>query len=116
MAIPPFYIKQHDRQPYYYAQVVDADGDPVDLAGASFKTTMKQRDGTLKIDQSLLNVNVTSEVNGDFEYQWSGSDTNTVGKNYIEFEVTPGSGGKFTVPANPDERAEVWVMKSLDTS
>ena len=115
MTIPPFYIKQHDQQPYYFAQVVGADGDPVDLAGASIVCTMKQRDGTLKIDRKDAGINVTSESNGDFEYQWSGSDTNIVGKNYIEFECTPGSGGKFTVPANPNDRAVVYVMKSLDT-
>lgn len=114
MPTPPFFIKQNDQQPYYYAQFKDADGDPIDLAGATIVCTMKQRDGTLKINRVTTGVNVTSESNGDFEYQWSGSDTNTVGKNYIEFECTPGSGGKFTLPANPKDRAEVWVMKSLD--
>lgn len=115
MTIAPFYIKQHDLQPYYYAQFLDADGEVVDLSGATIRCTMKQRDGTLKINRQTAGINVTSEDNGDFEYQWQGSDTDTVGKNYIEFECVPGSGGKFTLPSNPNERAEVWVMKSLDT-
>ncbi len=112
----PFYIKQFDLQPYYYVQVKDSDGEPVDLAGATIVCTMKKRDGTLIINRQTTGINVSSASNGDFEYQWQSSDTQLVGKHNIEFEVTPSSGGKFTVPANPDEKAKVFIIPGLDTS
>ena len=117
--IPPFYIKQYDAQPYYPCDVIDSDGDPVDLAGASIVCTMKNtRTNSLQINRQSVGINVTSEAGGQFEYKWqTGSgDTDVIGKYHIEFEITPASGGKFTLPVDPRDVAEVYVVKSLDTS
>jgi hypothetical protein len=117
MTTAPFYIKVNDLQPYYYSGAQDADGEVVNLSGATIYCTMKAaRGGTLKIDRQTTGINITDAANGQFEYHWQSGDTDTVGKYYIEFEVNPTSGGKFTLPADPEERAEVQVVSSLDTS
>lgn len=117
MSIDAFYIKKNDLEPYYYAQVKDADGDVVDITGATIYCTMKNaRSGALKINRQTTGINLSTPASGKFEYQWQSGDTNSVGKYYIEFEINPASGGKFTLPAKPEDKAEVHVTESLDTS
>lgn len=115
--IATFYIKQNDGQPYYPATVKDADGDVVPISGAAIVCTMKNvRTGDIKINRQSTGCVITSGDLGEFEYRWqTGSgDTDTIGKYHIEFEITPGSGGKFTIPSDPRDVAEVFVVKSLD--
>ena len=115
--IAPFFIKQHDGQPYYPVTVKDSDGDVVDISGATIKCTMKNtRTESLHIDQQTSGCIITSGDLGAFEYRWQtgSNDTAVVGEYNIEFEITPGSGGKFTLPSKPSEVAKVFVVKSLD--
>jgi hypothetical protein len=108
-----FFIKQHDLQPYYYLKVEKADGSVLDIAGATIYVTMKNvRTGTVVTSRQAAVV--SSGAGGMAEYHWVASDTVTPGKYNIEFEINPGAGGKFTVPANPDEVAEVIVLDDLD--
>jgi len=117
MSIEAIYIKQNDLQPYYYAQVKDADNAVVIITGATIYCTMKNaRTGVLKIDRQNTGITISDATNGKFHYAWQSGDTDTVGKYYIEFEINPGSGGKFTVPAKPGDMAEVYITESLDTS
>jgi len=116
MSIETFYIKQNDLQPYYYAQVKDAAGDVVAITGATIYCTMKSAAGTLKINRQTTGINISDGTNGKFEYKWQSGDTDSVGKYYIEFEINPASGGKFTIPAKPEDKAEVHITESLDTS
>lgn len=105
-------LKRNDLQPYYYAQVKDAAGNPVDLTAAAIVCTMRATDGTLKIERQSAGISITEAANGKFEYRWQSGDTDMAGKYFIEFEITPQSGGKFTVPA--DSSAVVLVTDSLD--
>jgi hypothetical protein len=73
---------------------------------------MRLQDGTLKLDRQSAGINITDAAGGEFEYRWQAGDTDTVGRHEIEFEITPASGGKFTVPAS--ERAYVIIRDSLD--
>jgi len=117
MSIETVYVKKNDLQPYYYAQVKDADNAVVIITGATIYCTMKHaRTGALKIDRQTTGINISDGTNGKFEYKWQSGDTDTVGKYYIEFEINPGSGGKFTLPARPENKAEVHITESLDTS
>jgi len=117
MSIEPLYIKQNDLQPYYYAQVKDADGAVVAITGATIYCTMKDaKAGTLKINRQTTGITISDGTNGKFHYAWQSGDTNAVGKHYIEFEINPTSGGKFTLPAQPEDKAEVYVTQSLDAS
>ena len=114
--IPALYIKENDLQPYYYAQVKDADDAVVSIAGATIYCTMKSSGGALKINRQTTGITISDGANGKFYYAWQSGDTDTTGKYYIEFEINPASGGKFTVPASPNEKAEVFIEPSLDTS
>jgi len=115
--IEEFYIKKNDLQPNYYAQIKDSDGTVVVITDATIRCTMQNaRTGALKIDRQDTGINISDGTNGKFEYQWQPGDTDTPGKYYIEFEVTPIVGGKFTVPASYEDRAVVIVLESLDAS
>ena len=117
MSIEAFYIKKNDLQPYYYAQVKDAAGKVVDITGATIYCTMKDaKAGTLKINRQTTGITISDGTNGKFHYAWQTGETNAVAKYYIEFEIDPTSGGKFTLPAQPEDKAEVHVTESLDTS
>jgi len=111
MTIEVLNIKQHDLQPYYRSKVVDSDGIAVDCTGASAVFTMVDSTGTIVINRSP-NVTFTNAALGEMEYRWSGTDTDITGKYSIEFEVTPLTGGKFTVPVT--EKAPVKIWPSLD--
>jgi hypothetical protein len=105
-------LKKNDLQPYYYAQVKDSDNTVVDLTNCTAVFTMKNIDSdAIKVNRQ--SVNITDATNGKFEYRWSGTDTDTVGIYYVEFEVTSAS-GKFTLPA--DGKAIVTIKDSLDTT
>jgi hypothetical protein len=107
-------LRQNDLQPYYRAKVEDSDGSAVDLTGASIVCTMKARGGSVKIDRQNAGINITGAAAGEFEYRWQAGDTDTVGPYDVEFEISPQSGGKFTVPAKAGE-AEVIIAASLDS-
>lgn len=98
MAIKKLPLIQHDLQPYYYAKAKQADGTVINLTGASILCTMKAPGATSnKIDRRTTGIVITNAATGEFELRWQAGDTNTVGSYYLEFEVTPQSGGKFTL-------------------
>jgi len=108
--ILPFKIKQHDLQPYYPFSVPEADS----LTGATIVCTMVDvLTGTKKIDRQAAGCVITDAASREAEYRWQASDTDTAGKFKIEFEITPPSGGKFTVPSG-SEVAYVIISSDLD--
>jgi hypothetical protein len=109
--IKVFRMRRGDLQAYYYASVVDSDDVAVDLTGASAVFSMRSVDGTLKIDRKAAVI--TAATSGYLEYRWASGDTDTAGEYYIEFEITPSSGGKFTLPAY--DKAVVIITDDLDT-
>ena len=105
-------LKRNDLQPYLYLKAIESTGTVIDLTGATIRATMKRiDDGTLKINRQTAGVTITSATTGLFQYQWqsatSTSDTNTTGAYTFEFEITPGSGGKFTLPVNQTLRVNI---------
>lgn len=117
--IEPLKITLNDEQTYYNGQAVDSDGVAVSLVGASGVVTMRTVDGlTTKINRQSTGLSITDAANGLFEYRWqtSDGDTDTAGQYYIEFEFTPPTGGKFTVPMPFQGKAEVHIEDSLDTT
>lgn len=109
-------LTKNDLQPYYPVTIKNADGTAVNLTGAAIVCTMRLVGGsTPKISRQNAGVAITDAVNGQFEYRWQPGDTDTAGAYNIEFEVTPQTGGKFTLP-NPEEgTAQVEIVDSLDT-
>ena len=116
MSMKILYLKKNDLQPYYYAKAKQSDGTVINLSGATIYCTMKKVDGSIKIDRKTAGINVSDAAAGEFEYKWQSGDTDTLGSYHIEFEINPSAGGKFTVPADPNDVALVKIEASLDTT
>lgn len=96
-------LYRYDLQPYVKVQAKSSNGSPVDLSGATIKASMKNlEDGSIKFQERITGIVITDAANGRFEYRWQSGDTDTTGKFKMEFEVTPASGGKFTLPKAGD--------------
>ncbi len=94
MDISPLYLSCHDLQPYYQFAV-----DGIDLTGTNFVCSMRNNiTGQIKINRATVGCVITSATAGQAEYRWQVGDTDTAGVYSIEFEFTPITGGKFTVP------------------
>ena len=109
------YITQYDLQPYYYVTAQDQAGTAINLTGASIVCTMRnRRTREIVIDRQSAGISITGASTGQFEYRWQAGDTDLVGDYHIEFELTPTTGGKFTLPSRAHE-AEVSIRESLDS-
>lgn len=89
-------LKKGDLLPAYPMDVSDTNGI-VDLTGCTVTATMENAAGTNIFTD--VTATVTDAANGQVEYRWVASDTNTVGAFYIEFKVTTPGGKPYTVPA-----------------
>lgn len=108
-------LKVNDLQPIYRAKAIG-----VDLTGATIVCTMKSRTGAgIKINRQSAGITIDPDQvtnEGLFTYQWQAGDTDTIDHYNIEFEITPATGGKFTIPNNDiDTPAIVKINTSLDT-
>ena len=114
--IEPLKITVNDLQPKYFVQAKDAAGTVIDISGATIVCTMKEvTTGTIKINRQSTGITISDGTNGLFNYAWQSGDTDTLGIYYIEFEITPTSGGKYTLPMPFEGRAEVHIISSQDT-
>lgn len=108
-------LKRNDLQPFIYCKAVDSSNTAIDLTGASVVFTMRDvESGVLKITRQSAGVTLTSASTGVFEYQWQSGDTDTTGSFVGEFEITPGSGGKFTLPVNKD--LKIFIVADEDST
>ena len=105
-----FTIKKGDTSPSIQSTLKDASGTAVDIAGATVKIHMKALGSSvLKVDQTMTIVNASG---GIVKYDWTASDTDTVGTYYVEFEVTRADSSIETFPNNGN--AVVVIAPSLD--
>jgi hypothetical protein len=113
MAILTEYLTQHDLQPTYKVTVVDSSAVAIDLTSAVIRVNMRLEDSTaLTLNRSTAGITITSATSGQFEYAWQVGDTDSTGTFDIEFEVTPNTGGKFTIPNKiPSQSTSVGVAK-----
>jgi len=112
-----FYLKQYDKQPYYNVKLLDSDGKRVALGDATILCTMKNIiTNELKINRRNLGIIIADQslAKGEFQLRWQDGDTDTVGEYDIEFEISPATEGKFTIP-NGDDEAKVIITAGLDT-
>ena len=89
-----FYIKQNDTSPSLRATLQDANGNPVDVTGASVQFHMRSS-GSVIVDAV---ASIVTPASGIVEYSWAPADTATVGSYQAEFEVTYASGAVETFP------------------
>lgn len=92
-----FYIVEGDTKPDLVKQLLDADGEAIDVTGATVRFSMS-RNGTVVVDNASCTVDVAGE--GRVRYEWETADTASPGACVGEFEVTYAGGGIQTVP-NP---------------
>jgi hypothetical protein len=92
-------IKKDDLLPNIRATLTDADGSAIDLTLASGVRFVMKKPGatTSKVNAS---ASVVTPGSGVVQYTWSGTDTNTSGVYYAEFEVNWGGGVYQTFPAS----------------
>jgi len=91
-----FYIKQNDTSPAIAAQLLDANGDAVNVAGASVAFNMRTRGGAVKVNAAAGSVVNASE--GRVKYSWDAADTDTIGRYEAEFQVTYADSSIETFP------------------
>lgn len=93
-----FYIKVGNTGPDLQVELLDEDGNPVDITGyTSIKFNMRdKKTGTVKVD-AVAAGEVTLNP-GVIKYVWKAADTVTAGEYEGEFEVVMGSTQKFSFP------------------
>jgi hypothetical protein len=90
-----FVIKQNDTSPAVQASLKVANGNAVNLSGATVKFLMKSLDGVLKVN---TNMTVSNAGAGTVNYNWQTGDTDTAGSYFVEFQVTFADGTIETFP------------------
>ena len=97
LAKADFVIKQDNVLPEIRATLLDANDDPINLAGSTVRFHMKSdNDGATKVD-ALATVLVA--LDGRVEYAWAVGDTDEAGWMAIEWEITDVGGDVTIVPS-----------------
>lgn len=100
-----FYIKQNDTSPAMLATLQDADGNAINLTGASVRFHMR----TIGSSQTTVDAaaTVVTAASGIVRYAWDAADTATVGSYQAEFEVTYSDASIETFPNDGYIRVEI---------
>ena len=80
-----FFIKQNDTVPSIRVTLKNGSGTAIDLVNATVRFHMRTLTGTTKVNSSAAVVNANT---GIVQYNWGGTDTNTIGSYQGEFQVT----------------------------
>lgn len=100
-----FTIKQSDTSPSLQVTFQDAEGNPVNIVGASIDFYMESLDGILVVDAPMTIVNGQG---GIAKYDWQIGDTDSPGTYYAEFKVTYGDGSVETFPNNTNSTIIIY--------
>lgn len=117
----PLYLKQYDLQPYLKFHFMDSDRVNIDVSSAVVRVNMYHTTSlTVVISRQTAGISYdgTSEsaVDGKGHYAWqAGGDTVTPGLFKMELEITPLTGGKFTLPANDDYPILINITSGYDS-
>ena len=88
-------MRKGDTWPPLRATLVEADGSPIDLSGATVTFQMEDDNNNSVINSSAV---IVSSSEGQVRYNWSSGDTDEVGTFEADFLVEFSSGKKATVP------------------
>jgi len=100
-------VKRNDLLPAVVAVLTNAAGTAVDLTAASgvvFKMRLKPGSGDFKVNAAGT---ISDAANGEVTYAWTGTDTDTANRYYVEWEVTT-SGQTQTYPTVGFDYCIVW--------
>ena len=94
------HIREGDTFPNWRTQLFDADGDAIDLTGATVRLHVTEERETRLVKIDALAVPDPDQVNnkGWVDYVFTPSDTGTPGRFWAEWEITFGTGEILTVP------------------
>ena len=108
-----FWWKQHDTAPMLQVQLLDSNGNAVDVTNSSISFIMRTVPGTgsAKVNSSAT---IVDGVNGVIGYTPIGANTDTAGTFVAEWQVTFPGGAKQTFP-NPGYD-NVTVTTDLDNA
>lgn len=99
-------IKRGDTSPAFRATLRDAEGDPIDLTGATARFLM--RDKLSRVVKVNAAADIESpETGGVVVYEWSAADTDTAGAFECEIEITFADATKRTAPSDGFHRLDV---------
>ena len=106
-----FYLKRGDTLPPLRATLLEADGSPVDLTGATVVLQVRDRRGNHLFDGDCT---VLDAEGGRVEHEWTEEEVAVSGAHRGEFEITTADGtgtapnyGFFTLQISEDIREEV---------
>lgn len=91
---PDAYVKQGDVQPSLFAVLEDANGNPIDLTGASVALHLKGA----TVAATVTGTAQTTATTGQVRYDWQAADTATAGYFWGEWQVTYSNGQTETFP------------------
>lgn len=93
-----FHLKTGDLLPALKIKLYDGNtSEPFDLTTYTGKFYMALLDTPSTYKINGVSVNIIDAINGEAEYRWAGTDTNTAGVYLFEFRFTASS-KTFTVP------------------
>jgi hypothetical protein len=100
-----FYVKQNDTSPAMLATLQDADGNAVNVTGATVRFHMRAVGSTqVVVDEAAT---IVTALDGLVRYDWQAADTDTIGSYQAEFEVTYADSSVETFPNDGYIRVEI---------
>lgn len=100
-----FYVKQNDTSPAMLATLQDADGNAVNVTGATVRFHMRAVGSTtVVVDEAAT---IVTAADGIVRYDWQAADTDTIGSYQAEFEVTYADSSVETFPNDGYIRVEI---------
>ena len=100
-----FYIKKNDTSPSMLAELKDGSDVAIDLTGATVRFHMRRIGSDLVVTDQPCSI--VTALSGLVRYDWSASDTDTIGSYQVEFEVTYSNFSIETFPNNKYIEVEI---------
>lgn len=103
-----FVLTQGDTGNHLSFKLIDAEGDAIDLTGASATFTMKKyqdlsgRDVAVETKVNASAATITDATGGIVSYEWSAADINETGLFAGEFKIILASSDVIHAPIPPD--------------
>jgi hypothetical protein len=91
-----FYIKRNDTSPSMLATLQDADGNAVNVTGATIRFHLRAiGSDAVTVDSAAV---IVTPFEGIVRYDWDAADTDVAGSYQAEFEVTYADASIETFP------------------